>query len=946
MKLFSLFAICLTAAQVARPAAPAMSTLEQSFHAPPLAERPWVYYWWLRGNVTRESIHRDLEQMKEKGIGGFLLCDSRGYADYHLAPPPAKMEFLSPEWRQLVKFTMTEANRLGLQMSMNISTSGGSLKGPWDNGANAPKKLIWSAATAPGPGHFEAHLAKPDDQPYFWDVALLAVRLASPVGTAQSGDALSQNWREIKLDRKAPWATAEQVVDLTARLQAGHLAWDVPPGNWTILRFATVTIKGLEQDVDILDSKAVDTHFGRMGKAFLEIAGPLAGKTLTHFYNVSWEGSSPTWTPGFERDFTKRRGYDLLPYLPALTGMTVKDEATSRRFIEDFGKTIGDSFLDNCYGRLGDAAHKAGLKWHSESGGPWDRARPMFQFSDELSFWGANDMPQGEFWHKQPIKGPGGVLTMQSNLRHTAMAAHIYGRRLVASESFTDMNPHWQEYPAVLKPDIDKAFIDGANHVVWHTFDGSPAEFGIPGIVYFAGTHLNTNTTWWNDAGGFLAYLGRAQIMLRQGTFVADAVVYQSYRNMLVWGRGEKWREDASLQLPSGYTYDLIDTASLLGRISVKNGNLVLPDGMSYRMLVLDLDENVMPAAALAKITQLAKEGANIVLGSRRPERQPGLESAKERDAQIGKLAAALWAGSGTKSFGQGRVSSGVPLSTVLNERRIQPDFAGPFEYLHRQDGQSDIYFLRGSGKAECTFRVKGRIPELWDAVTGSVRDVPQWHATDDGRTVAALDLPEDGSVFVVFRRPTAQRRGSALELSWRAAPVSLDGPWTVTFARNLGAPPSASFDQLKPWDENPQPGIRYFSGTATYSKSFALDAAQSRSPLRLALGEVKDIARVRLNGKVLAIVWTAPWVVDLTGVAKAGTNELEIDVTNTWANRLIGDAALPESQWVTKTIVRRPADWLGHQGRQPYLRGYLATDPLMRSGLVGPVRIEFGEKP
>jgi hypothetical protein len=331
------------------------------------------------------------------------------------------------------------------------------------------------------------------------------------------------------------------------------------------------------------------------------------------------------------------------------------------------------------------------------------------------------------------------------------------------------------------------------------------------------------------------------------------------------------------------------------------------------------------------------------VLGNRKPVRGPGLEAAGERDTRIRGLVAGLWGEPGTREFGQGRVASGVPLSAVLNEQKIKPDFEGPFEYTHRTADGVEIYFVRGSGKAECTFRVTGKTPELWDAVSGSIREAQQWRATGDGRTVTALDLPENGSVFVVFRRPAARRSASTPEIVWGSEGIPLDGPWTVTFPEKSGAPPSAVFDRLTPWDESPDTGIRYFSGTAAYRRSFELEAGRSRQPARLRLGEVKDLARVRLNGTTLGVVWTAPWVMDLTGAIKPGTNELEIAVTNTWTNRLIGDAALPEGQWVTKTIVRRPPDWQGYQGRQGYLRGYLATDPLLRSGLIGPVRVEFG---
>ncbi|MBI3695579.1 MAG: hypothetical protein HY238_12170, partial [Acidobacteria bacterium] len=671
------------------------------------------------------------------------------------------------------------------------------------------------------------------------------------------------------------------------------------------------------------------------------------------------------------------------PYLPVLTGMAVKTQEVSSRFLEDYSRTLGDCFMNNCYRKVSELCQQYGIKWHSESGGPWDREKPLFLDSDQLAFWGRNDMPQGEFWHQRWQTLKDGTKVWLSNVRRTAMAAHIYGRPLVAAEAFTNMNPHWQEYPAVLKPEADDAFVDGVNQFVWHTFGASPVEFGKPGLVYFAGTHLNPNVTWWEDAGAFLTYLGRAQFLLRQGRFVSDACVYSSDRNYLTWGRDKKWSDKASLSLPKGYTYDLINTEVLVDRLSVENGSLVLPDGMRYRTLVLDLEENVMPPEALAKIVALARGGATVVLGQRRPGRELGLKGYPARDAEVQRLAGELWGTSnaqGARPFGKGKVIRDTRLEEALKLQAIVPDFAGPFEYIHRHSRDADIYFLAGTGRADCTFRIDGKEPELWDAVTGRIRDAIEWRATGDGRTVVPLSLPGNGSIFVVFRKPASNRHliaishpdgveiegrtpeGARLRL-WRPGPCALEsadksqvnvaasnlpepltltGAWEVRFSPGWGAPASTVFEQLTPWNEDSRTAIKHFSGTATYRKAFELDEARAKRPLRLQLGEVKDIAQVRVNGKSLGVVWTDPWTVDLTGVIRPGKNQLEVDVTNTWVNRLIGDAALPEQERLTRTMVRRSPSY---QGRYPYLRGYLATDSLLRSGLLGPVRLEFGEE-
>ncbi len=940
-------AVCALAAPPA--ATPAGARLESAFHNPPVSSRPWVYWWWHNGNMSEASITRDLEEMKAKGVGGVLMFDSRGYHQQYLPPPPPKNEFLDPEWRKLVKFAISEANRLGLQMSMNLSTHAGSLHAPWNMGDNRPKKLVWTSAEVSGPGRISVELPA-GTETQAWDVALLAVRRGSTAGGAPAGSTpvtLSGKWREIQTELSAQSGTpVAEVLDLTGKVDSSRrLSWDAPAGEWTLLRFAYVIIPGFDLTVDVLNQKAVENYFQRVAGPILADAGPLAGKALTYFYSVSWEGAAPTWTPGFEAEFQKYRGYSPISRLPVLAGMTVGSREESTRFLADFSRALGDCFLVNCYGKLRELSNKAGIKWHAESGGPWGADRGLFfRQADQLEFWARNDMPQGEFWQPEADNpAPGST---RANTRRTAMAAHVYGRPIVASESFTHMISHWIMYPARLKPNADDIFIDGVNQIIWHTFSASPPEYGKPGIIYWAGTHVNPNVTWWEQSKAFFDYLARCDHMLRQGLPVSDVVVYTSSRNNSIWGHDEKWSPSASLILGKGYKHDVISREALLERLSAKAGRLVLPDGVSYRLLVVDLDEDDVAPEVLAKIESLARAGATVVFGKRRPSVAPGLKGYPGVDEKVRQLAAQLWGDAGDqpfrKPFGQGFLTGGAAMDDILKKEGLLPDFEGPFQFTHRRGAGTDIYFLAGEGSAECTFRVKGREPEFWDAVTGRLRPADSYRTTSDGRIVATVSLPKHGSVFVVFRKPGAPaRQAQSVAAKSPAAPIELTGPWNVRFPAGWGAPESESFARLTPWNEHPVEGIKYFSGTATYRKTFELSAAQAKLPARLNLGEVKYIATVRLNGKSLGIVWTDPWTVDLTGAAKAGTNELEVDVTNLWVNRLVGDAALPEAKRFTKTHARREP---GVKYPRPRLAGYLATDPLVRSGLMGPVRVEFGK--
>lgn len=957
-------------------AASAAAQLDAGFRQVADDDRPWAYWWWVNGNVTEQSITRDLQEMKRQGIGGLLMFDSRNYHDDHLPPPPAPMEYMSPEWRKLLKFSIAEADRLGLEMSINLSSGAGALKGPWDVGDGAPKKLLWTSHEVTGPQRVQAELAASEAK--LWDVALVAARHSQPAGETQAAaDAqplntqLSNDWREV-----APAMQGErqivQVVDLSKQVDdQGRLVWDAPAGHWTLIRFVCAVMEGHENDVDILSRSAVEEYFGRLGGAFLEEAGEAAGRTLSHLYSVSWEGAAPTWTFELDRQFAQYRGYDMRPYLPVLAGMTVQGREVSERFLRDYHRTLADCFRDNCYGTLRELSHRAGLKWHSESGGPWNRKLPSFQHADQLAFLGRNDMPQGEFWH------PGRAMN-----RPAAMASHLYGLPRAATEAFTHMRPHWTAYPAALKPDADAAFCDGINHFIWHTFTASPPEFGKPGIEYFAGSHLNPNVTWWEQSRAFLNYLARCQFLLRQGRFVSDVCVYTGDKPYLHWGRGEKWSESPTLTLGQGYTYDLMNSEVLLERVSVTDGQLTLPDGMRYRLLALDLEDETVSPQVLAKIAALVEAGATVVLGQRQPQRTPGLEGYPAADGQVRKLAGRLWEsgdGAQRRRLGKGIVYTGTPLDDVLRADGVAPDFEGPWRYAHRSTGDAEIYFVAGSGDAECTFRVSGREPELFSPESGRVRDAVHYRASDDGRTIVPIRLPENGSVFVVFRRPaepvhvtslTAPAGDLEIEgrsaagcqaVRWQAAecvletsldkrlvippaqlpePQTIAGPWQVQFASGWGAPETATFDKLVAWDEHPDPGIRHFSGTATYRNTFQLDPQQAAGPVRLQLGEVKYIAEVRVNGQPLGVVWTDPWSLVLDNqTLRPGKNELEIDVVNLWVNRLIGDADLPKDKRLTGTNA-----W-GRQegGRIPHLRGYSSQDKLLRSGLLGPVRLEFG---
>ena len=487
-------------------------SLADGFMNPPDEFKPWCYWWWLNGNVDKETVTADLESMKELGFGGFLIVDSRGYwdDDEHVRIPEAAMEFMSEEWFDMVAFSIKEAQRLGLEVALNPSASGGTFKGTWSQGENSPKKLVFRFE-APQPGMY---LPKEPDMPYYKDVAFFAVKFAD------SSPQLPEGWHDC--DDMDFLKDAEMI---PLKPCEDGLVWDYPNEGWSLLRFGRTVIPGYEYDVDILDPQAVENHLRRVLDPLKERVGDAFGKTFNWLYSVSWEGSMPTWADSFE--------------------------CNGRDFFDEFRKERSALFLRSFYGTMRDVCHAYGLKMFSESGGPWNRDSGLFKDADQIAFLAVNDMPQGEFWYRED--GQNYFFT-----RGAAATSHAYALRRASAEAFTDMILHWSEYPSGLKPFADQAFLDGINHLVWHTFTCSPDRFGTPGAEYFAGTHINRNVTWQSEAGPFITYLARCQYMLQQGEPVTDLAVTGGDNVYQHWGHYRNQPFDStSIQIPPGFNYDL-----------------------------------------------------------------------------------------------------------------------------------------------------------------------------------------------------------------------------------------------------------------------------------------------------------------------------------------------------------------------------------------------------
>ena len=768
----------------------------------------------------------------------------------------------------------------------------------------------------------------------------------------------------------------ESVIDLTGHLDDdGRLKWKVPSGAWTITRFVCAnTGERLKVPSPASDGLATDHFSSRVTENYIRHLtdrlqarlGDLKNTALTQLYLPSYEVRGALWTDDLIEKFQAYRGYDPTRYLPVLTGYIIASRDVTERFLYDFHKTLGDLLVDAYYRTASTAARRVGLGIEAESGGP---GPPVHQVPvDALKALGAIDEMRGEFW---PWRNETGALWV---VKETACAAHVYGHRRVHMESFTSFH-HWEDGPFDLKPSADRAFCEGMNHVVWHTSSHQPPEAGKPGWVYGAGTHLTPNLVWWPYAKPFIDYLSRCSFLLQQGLFVADVCYY--YGDQAFNFVPPKQIDPA---LGYGYDYDVVNPEVILDRTSVRDGRITLPDGMQYELLVLPERQDI-DLKVLRKIAALVKAGATVV--GPKPTRSNGLEAYLAREGRIKQLADALWGRCDGKTvhenaYGKGRVIWGRALRDILHARGIGPDFgytaqteSADIDYIHRRSGQTHIYFIRNKGMREETieahFRVTGKAPELWHPDTGRMQDLPVYEQTGQGVRVP-LTLPPAGSVFVVFRRPVDQAHlisadpnvlvtavtekeiqvtasangryqiktvhGQTAEFATDRlpSPLRLTGSWDVSFSAGIGAPDSMTFAELKSWTEHELPGVRYFSGVARYTKEFEIppDWRGRYSTLHLDLGRLWAVGKVRLNGQALGVVWKPPYRVEISSAARVGRNRLEVNIANTWANRLVGDALSPQAQAHCRTNITRS----GTPGRA------WKDVPLRPSGLLGPVEL------
>jgi hypothetical protein len=947
--------------------------LEQAFHNPPDSTRSWVYWFWINGNITREGITADLESMKEVGVGGVLWMEVSG----KWFAPEGQIKPYSTQWNNLMQWAIQEAERLGIEFDITLDF-GYECGGPHITPDNSMQKLYWSQIIVDGGKNVDItlkrpeipkeiiidtyikRLLKPGEQltdkvqrdieqiDSYRDIAILAIPHSEelegyriPQFDLRTG--LRANTFFLAMDEISPPNDAvipnNSIINLTNQMDTdGTLSWEAPPGKWQIIRLGHASNFKLTRpnptvavglNCDRLSQNGINTHFEAFLKPIFEGAGSRAGKTLKYVHIDSWEAGTQNWTAKFPQEFRKRRGYNINPWLPVLTGILVDSPELSERFLWDFRKTINEMTLDNFHMRLHKLASAYDIQFSNEAYG--NLVTNNIEEAENCDF------PISEFWalgedHYPKFKNQ----LFYNTMKVMASAAHTTGNSLTGAEAFTSSRG-WKDHPFIIKGMGDKAFCEGVNQYILHLFAHQAYDNMVPGLTHQRwGEPFNRFNTWWGYSKPWFDYLNRSQFMLQQGKFVADVCYF--------FGEGAPLHvKDMELNLPHGYDYDIC-SSDIVQQMEVQDGRIILPSGMNYRYLLLPNTERLTLSSA-EKIKELAESGA-LVIAQKRITGTPGLSGYPEANQKVKQIAGDLW--------DQDKIITENNWEILFQQNDLKPDFKGDgLNYIHRKTDNAEIYFVANPEpsvvETNCTFRVSGKIPELWNPETGETRELPEYDISEETVSVPLRFEPMQ-SWFVVFGKSKSTEKVKGKNFPEYLPVKELDGSWQVSFDPKWGGPEKAvTFDNLIDWFEYSDQRICYYSGTATYKKTFNLSTSHPRStPVFLDLGKVEVMAQVRVNGKDCGIAWKPPYRLDITHALKSGDNQLEIDVVNTWVNRLIGDEQLPEDcDWLDGEILKEWPEWFlknepRSSGRYTFtsFKHYEKDDPLVSSGLLGPIRI------
>jgi len=968
-----------------------VNVLKSGFLHPANKYKPGVYWYFMDGNMTAESISKDLESMKKAGIGNLI------FLEVNVGVPRGNVEFLSDEWTSLFAHAEKEARRLGIEITLGIGPGWTGSGGPWVKGNQSMQHLVSSemlvSATdgrkivlpvpRPKTPFFGEDSFTPEFKEnwlkYYQDVAVLAFPLPATEEKITDID-------EKALYQRAPYSSGlvkaslaaqnnskgnpasaiqkNKIIDLTAKMTAdGTLNWNPPAGKWKVMRFGSrnngaitrpAPSPGIGFEADKFDTTALNAHLDvYLGKIFRKIGKVDKNNTggLKRLHMDSWEMGAQNWTANFRREFMKRRGYDPLKYFPVYSGNIVGSLQESERFLWDLRQTSQELVLENHAGHVKHYAKKHNLSLSIE---PYD----MNPASD-LALGSVADVPMAEFWSKGY-----GFNSAYSVIEATSVA-HVMGRSLIPAEAFTAQdNEGWKQHPGSMKNQGDWAFAAGINRFVYHTFQNQFLPDSLkPGATMGPyGVHWDRSQTWWPMVGGYHDYVTRCQYMLQQGRTVADVLYVTPEGAPHVFVPPSSAILGDTIGDRKSYNFDGIAPAQLM-LASVKGNKIEFPGGASYEILVLPIFETMRPEL-LDKIGSLIQQGATVI--GNPPLRAPGLSNYPQADAKITSLVTKIWGSTDMpatlayRKYGSGVLVWGRPIllakdklypnydltAKILIAKGIEEDFTADkkIRYTHRTSPDWDIYFVSNTSPtrmvANARFRSAKAAPELWNAINGKMSQITNFE-TKGSVTDIPLQLSAYESAFIVFAKGD-QRKPNPVAIPVEKTLQVLNGQWKINFHKNWGGPEEINVDSLSDWSKNTNEGIKFYSGMATYHQSFEFKGNKT-NPVYIDLGLVKNMARVRLNGKEVGVLWTAPWKLEISDLIKEGKNEISIEVVNLWPNRLIGDEQKPYDgivgnkwpEWLLKGQRRTSGRFTFTTTRQ-----YRANSPLLPSGLLGPVKI------
>jgi hypothetical protein len=960
--------------------------LKEEFKNPPDTAKPGVYWYFMDGNLSREEMTKDLESMKEVGISNLI------FLEVGIGVPRGPVDFMSEEWQDLYVHAVREAERLGIKILLGAGPGWCGSGGPWVKPEESMKHLVFSETEVEGGKTVNVELPIPEQRstvwhrmndPYYKDVAVYAIlSSAVPVIADINEKALYERDPYSSKPNVKPFLPAlanydepegskilahSEIINVTEFLQAnGHFVWDAPAGKWTIIRMgkrvtgassrpAPEPAIGLESNK--MDTLAFRNHLRNFTDILLEKTAPRKeGVGWTGFHMDSWESGAQNWTEGIVDEFKKRRGYDPEPYFLAYTGRAIESVEITERFLWDLRQTCKELVLEN-HVEFGKAyAHKNGLELTIE---PYD-----MNPAGDLDLGAIADVIMAEFW-----SNGFGYQTSYAVLQATSIA-HIKGHPVVGAEVFTSDNDQaWQLYPWNMKDQSDWALAHGINRFVYHTFAHKPlGEEHRPGMTMGRyGVHWDRGQTWWPMVGAYHDYISRSSHMMQQGQAVSD-ILYLTPEGapMIFTPPADALVENEMIPDKKGYGFDGCSPKMLMDWATVENGKIAFPGATSYEIMVLPNFETMTPEL-LRKITSLVEKGAKVI--GVPPLKSPSLVNYPNCDNEVKNLAEKLWGAHQTPndfneiSFGEGSVFWGGNLvseelyptykSTVelLSKLNIAEDFNSDnntIRFGHRKTTEKDIYFIANRTndfqKTACTFRAVGE-PEIWIGTTGETRKLNNYRV-ENGLTTIPMEFFPYESFFVTFSGK-GTKSGTNKEVP--NFPVfsevkTIESAWNVSFNPKFGGPENIIFDELQDWTTHEMRGIKYYSGIATYKKTIEIEKLTDKS-YYIDLGVVNDMARVKLNGKDIGVIWCAPWRIDISDALKEGKNELEIEVANRWINRLLGDRQEPDAN--VRTIKFENGLMGGREfttGRYTFttkqaMGSFNFTEPLS-SGLLGPVVI------